>query len=254
MRGLTSTFGHLDHEGFSEADFQHLFANTPNLAFAAYWHWTRKLQARFIAGDIPAAIESSLQADQLVWTSAAMFEGAEHRLYGALAHAVAWDSASPDARLKHYALITSYHEQLKIWAAHNPITFGNRVALVGAEIARIEGRTLDAQDLYESAIRSARENDLVHNEGLANEVAARFYTQRGFERIAATYLRDARYCYLRWGADGKVRQLERLYPQLRSDKPESDSTTTILAPVEHLILQPSSRSRRQCRARSYWRS
>ena len=236
LRGLTSTFGHLDHEGFSEADSEHLFANTPNLAFAAYWHWTRKLQARFLAGDIPAAIESSLQADQLVWTSAAMFEGAEHRLYGALAHAVAWDSASPDARLKHYALITSYHEQLKMWAAHNPITFGNRAALVGAEIARIEGRTLDAQDLYESAIRSARENELVHNEGLANEVAARFYTQRGFERIATTYLRDARYCYLRWGADGKVRQLEQLHPQLRSDKPKSDSTTTILAPVEHLDL------------------
>ena len=236
LRGLTSTFGHLDHEGFSEADSEHLFANTPNLAFAAYWHWTRKLQARFLAGDIPAAIESSLQADQLVWTSAAMFEGAEHRLYGALAHAVAWDSASPDARLKHYALITSYHEQLKMWAAHNPITFENRAALVGAEIARIEGRTLDAQDLYESAIRSARENEFVHNEGLANEVAARFYTQRGFERIATTYLRDARYCYLRWGADGKVRQLEQLYPQLRSDKPMSDSTTTILAPVEHLDL------------------
>src|SRR5579872_6338083 len=137
LRGLTSTFGHLDHEGFSEADSEQLFANTPNLAFAAYWHWTRKLQARFIAGDIPAAIEASLRADQFVWTSAAMFEGAEHRLYGALAHAIAWDSASPEARLKHHALITSYHEQLKIWAAHNHITFENRAALVGAEIARI---------------------------------------------------------------------------------------------------------------------
>src|SRR6202035_2423076 len=97
-------------------------------------------------------------------------------------------------------------------------------------------RTLDAQDLYESAIRSARENDFVHNEGLANEVAARFYTQRGFERIATTYLRDARYGYLRWGADGKVRQLEQLYPQLRVDKPVADSTSTILTPVKHLDL------------------
>ncbi len=77
------------------------------------------------------------------------------------------------------------------------------------------------------AIRSARVNDFVHNEGLANEMAARFYTQRGFERIANTYLRDARNCYLRWGADGKVRQLEQLYPHLRADKPTSDPTTTI---------------------------
>ena len=30
-----------------------------------------------------------------------------------------------------------------------------------------------------------------------------FYAARGYEKIATTYLRDARYCYLRWGADAK---------------------------------------------------
>ena len=236
LRGLTSTFGRLDHPGFDEAEAEHRLASSPNLAFAAYWHWTRKLQARLFAADIPAAVEASLKADQLVWTSAAMFEGAEHRLYGALAHAIAWDLASPDARPGHLALIVDYHRQLEIWAEHNPITFENRAALVAAEIARIEGRILDAQYLYERAIRSARVNDFVHNEGLANEMAARFYTQRGFERIANTCLRDARNCYLRWGADGKVRQLEELYPHLRADKPVSEPRTTIHGPVEHLDL------------------
>jgi PAS domain S-box-containing protein len=236
LRGLTPTFGCLDHEGFEEADSEHLFANTPNLAFAAYWHWTRKLQARFLAGDVSAAVEASLQADQLVWTSAAMFEGAEHRLYGALAHASAWDSASPEARPRHLALMLEYHKQLEVWTEHNPVTFENRAALVGAELARIEGRALEAQELYEKAIRSARENSFVHNEGLANEMAARFYAQRGFERIATTYLRDARHCYLRWGADAKVRQLEQLYPQIRAEKSMPDATGTILTPVEHLDL------------------
>jgi PAS domain S-box-containing protein len=236
LRGLTSTFGRLDHPGFDEAEAEHRLASSPNLAFAAYWHWTRKLQARLFAADIPAAVEASLKADQLVWTSAAMFEGAEHRLYGALAHAIAWDLASPDARPGHLALIVDYHRQLEIWAEHNPITFENRAALVAAEIARIEGRILDAQYLYERAIRSARVNDFVQNEGLANEMAARFYTQRGFERIANTCLRDARNCYLRWGADGKVRQLEELYPHLRADKPVSEPRTTIHGPVEHLDL------------------
>jgi len=41
---------------------------------------------------------------------------------------------------------------------------------------------------------------------------------------------------LRWGADGKVRQLDQLYPYLRSDKPNADPTSTILASVEHLDL------------------
>ena len=55
-------------------------------------------------------------------------------------------------------------------------------------------------------------------------------------RCRTTYLRDARYCYLRWGADGKARQLEQLYPQIRPDKPILESTATILTPVEHLDL------------------
>ena len=68
--------------------------------------------------------------------------------------------------------------------------------------------------LYEQAIQSARENGFVQNEGMAHEVAARFYAARGVDSIAHAYLRNARYCYLRWGADGKVRQLDRLHPHL----------------------------------------
>jgi Tfp pilus assembly protein PilF len=53
-----------------------------------------------------------------------------------------------------------------VWAEHSPQTFENRAALVAAEIARIEGRILDAQDLYEKAIRSAHVHGFVHNEAV----------------------------------------------------------------------------------------
>jgi PAS domain S-box-containing protein len=87
--------------------------------------------------------------------------------------------------------------------------------------------------LYEQAIRSARENGFVQNEGLANEVAARFYNARGVETFANACLRNARYCYLRWGADGKVRQLDRLYPQLTASEGHPP-TATIGEPVQQL--------------------
>ena len=90
--------------------------------------------------------------------------------------------------------------------------------------------------LYEHAIRSARANGFVHNEALSYELAALFYAARGFEKIAHTYLRDARDAYLRWGADGKVRQLDQLYPHLREEVPGPAPTSTIGAPVEHLDL------------------
>ena len=110
--------------------------------------------------------------------------------------------------------MAAHHRQLQQWADICPEDFADRAALVGAEIARIEGRELDAMHCYDRAIGSARANGFVHNEAIANELAGRFYAARGFEKIAYAYLRDARYGYLRWGADAKVRQLERLYPRL----------------------------------------
>ena len=132
--------------------------------------------------------------------------------------------------------VAAHHTQLKIWAANCQENFENRAALVGAEIARLEGRELDAERLYEQAIRSARANGFVHNEALANELAARFYAARGFDTIAHMYLRGARYGYLRWGADGKVRQLDQLYPQVSEKEPTPGPTGTIGTPVEHLDL------------------
>jgi PAS domain S-box-containing protein len=236
LRGLNAAFGCLNHGGYDELEAERHLASNPNLALGEFYYWTRKLQARFFAGDLASAVDASVNADRLCWTSTGQFETAEHQFYGALAHAAAWDSGSPDEKPKRFAALTAHHRQLEVWAEHNPATFENRAAIVGAEIARIEGRTLDAQDLYEKAIRSAHTNGFVHNEAFSNELAGRFYAARGFDRIATTYLRDARYCYLRWGADGKVRQLDELYPQLRAEKPVSDPTTTILTPVEQLDL------------------
>ena len=50
------------------------------------------------------------------------------------------------------------------------------------------------------------------------------------------YLQDARYGYLRWGADGKVRQLDALNPQLEGEKPAPAPTSTIGAPAEQLDI------------------
>jgi len=118
-------------------------------------------------------------------------------------------------------------------AENCPENFGTRAALVAAEIARIEGRELDAETLYERAIRSAREHGFVQNEATAYEVAARFYSARGLETIAEAYLRNARRLYIRWGALGKVKQLEQRYPGLR-DRPPSSERPTLGTPLEQV--------------------
>src|SRR6202030_769808 len=139
--------------------------------------------------------------------------------YGALSLAAVCDAAAADQCQQHVAALAAHHRQFEVWAANCKDNFENRAALVGAEIARIDGRDVDAMRFYEEAIRSARANGFVHNEALANEIAGRFYAARGFQKIANVHLRDARYCYLRWGADGKVRQLDQSYPHLREPGP-----------------------------------
>jgi hypothetical protein len=66
-------------------------------------------------------------------------------------------------------------------------------------------------------------------------VAARFYATRRFETISHTYLRNARCCYLRWGALGKVRQLDERYRAI-ADQASARPTTTIGTSVEQLDL------------------
>ena len=236
LRGLTATFGRMGEDEDGELATERQLASNPNLALPEFYYWCRKLQARFFAGDTASAVDAALNAQRLLWTSTLNFESAEFRLYGGLVHAAAWDLAPSDRKGEHFQALTAHHKQLEEWAQDNPITFENRAAIVGAEIARIEGRVLDAQDLYEKAARSAHTHGFVHNEALANELAGRFYAARGFEKIANAYLRDARTCYLRWGAEGKVRQLEQLYPHLRADKPLSEPNTTIQTSVERLDL------------------
>jgi PAS domain S-box-containing protein len=235
LRGLTSQFGSFDDSHFDERRVEHRFSSNPDLARAECWYWIRRTQARYFAGDFAAAVDASARARRLRWSTLSNLEVAEYDFYAALSHAASASTAA-DARQRHVEALAAHHRQIQIWAEHCPESFENRAALVGAEIARIDGRDVDAMRLYEQAIRSAQANGFVHNEALAYELAARFYAARGFEKFARVYLQDARYGYLRWGADGKVRQLDEMYPHLREQEPAPAPTSTIAAPVERLDL------------------
>jgi predicted ATPase/GAF domain-containing protein len=236
LRGLTPKFGSFDDGEFDELSFEGHFANRLAPVVSECGYWIRKLQARFLAGDYASAIYASSKAQRVLWTSTAVFEAAEFEFYGGLCQAASCDSAAGAQRQQHFDVLATHHRQLRLLAENCPENFENRAALVGAEIARIEGRTLDAESLYEQAICSAHANGFVHNEALANELAARFYAARGFTKIAHAYLRDARYCYLCWGAAGKVRQLDELYPVLLEGEAVPRSTSVIGASVDHLDL------------------
>src|SRR5579864_2442337 len=178
----SASFASFNHDQFDEVEFERHLASDPSLAQSECLYWIRKLQARFLAGDYASALNASGRAQRLLWSIPSNLEAADYHFYSALSHAVSLDSTSADQRQKHFEGVEAHHKQLEIWAEHCPENFENRAALVAAEIARIESRLLDAEQLYEQAIRSAHTNGFIHNEALANEIAARFYLTRGFEK------------------------------------------------------------------------
>jgi PAS domain S-box-containing protein len=234
LRGLRPAFTSFDGAEFDEGRFEQRLESKPQLALGASYYWIRKLQACVYAGDYASAVAAASKVESVLWTTPTQFELAEYHFYAALARAAHCDMATAEERLQHLEALASHLKQIAVWADHCPATFANRAALVGAELARLEERELDAERLYEDAIHSAREHGFVQNEGLAHEVAARFYAVRGFDTFARAYLREARRCYHRWGASGKVRELEQLHPHLRDAPVPASPTTTIGAPVERL--------------------
>src|SRR5271154_163534 len=198
------------------------------------WYWILKTKARFLSGDYAGALTAAAKAKALLWTTVGEPMLLDYFYYTALTVAACYEKASVDQQREWRGLLTAHLEQLREWAENYPPTFADKHALVSGEIARLEGRDAEAMRLYEQAIKSAREYGFVQNEGLAHEVAAGFYTARGVENIAYTYLRNARDCYLRWGALGKVRLLEERHRWLSGESSASAPSATVSAPVEQL--------------------
>jgi PAS domain S-box-containing protein len=236
LRGLTPDMLSFDDAEFNERQFERHLESNPQLAIGACWYWIRKLQARVYAGDYTSAHDAAAKLAPLLWTAPTQFELAEYHFYGALAQAGYCDVSAPELRVPQLTALAEHHRQLALWAQHCPETFSNRATLVSAEIARLENRDPEAMRLYDAAIRSASEHGFVQNQALGNECAARFYAARGFETIAEAYIRKALACYLRWGAGGKVRQLEQAHPHLRQGPPPALSHTTDVMPLDQLDL------------------
>lgn len=102
---------------------------------------------------------------------------------------------------------------MKQWAHYAPMNYLHKYHLVQAETARVLGQLFEAEEFYEQAIQGAQDNEYLQEEALAYELAAKHYLARGREKFAQTYIKEAHYCYERWGATAKVKDLETRYPQ-----------------------------------------
>jgi predicted ATPase/signal transduction histidine kinase len=232
LKGRTRGSATFDDESFQETPCLAKIADAAFQCGIVFYH-VMKLITAYLSGDAPGACYHANEAKKTLSAAMAMPMEATFYYFHALVLADSYpQAASEEARREILRTLEHHSRKLGLWAESCPENFLAKHALVCAEIARITGDELGAERRYEEAIRSARESGFVHWEGIAGELAARFYRERGFETPANAYLREALRCYVRWGAEVKVRQLEQRYPCLREVPPAGAAATFLAAPEQ----------------------
>jgi PAS domain S-box-containing protein len=201
----------------------------------ACFHWILQLQRHVLLSNSERALEFATKAKPVLWSARFNLQSMDYCFYHSLAIAAVFPASSPERRAELREDLIGHLGSFQRWAESCPATFAHKHALVSAEWARLEGRDAEAMPLYEQVIRAAAEHGFLQDQALASELAARFYRLRGLEKVADTYLDEARDCYVRWGAWAKVAQLDKSHPRIRQQASLAGKPT-IETSVERLDL------------------
>ena len=177
-----------------------------------------KVQIYFLFGQFEKALQAVAMAQELTGFFSSSISIAELNFFSSLVSAALFSGADEESKKQYLHTIAENQVMMRVWADHCGENFNHKYLLVEAECARLTGRMLDAEHFYEEAVLAAREHGFIQNEAIANELASRFYRDRGLRTNSKAYLKEARLCYSRWGAADKVRQLDQLYPQFHQEE------------------------------------
>ncbi len=166
-----------------------------------------------VLGDCESALGLSDEAEPLIYTvgTQGLLPWPEHVFARLLILTALYARAEGERQTRWRAEIHAMMGMLRIWADNGPENFEHKYLLAAAEVARIDGRLMEAMQLYDRAVEAAQAGDFLQWEGIANERAHSFWRERGNERLAHVYWQQAYVCYSRWGAGGKVRSMEAAY-------------------------------------------
>jgi PAS domain S-box-containing protein len=187
----------------------HLKANAQNICHSLYFY---KLVLGYLFQNYQQALENAKLVEK--YLDSAVGTIPLSHFYNSLVHLAIYFEASKSEQKLILQKVKANQKKIKKWAYFAPMTHLHKFYLVEAERHRVLDEKTKAIDCYDRAIALAKENEYLNEEALANELAAKFYIAWGKEQVAQAYLTNAYYCYLRWGATAKVKDLERQYPKL----------------------------------------
>ncbi|MEG4114031.1 MULTISPECIES: AAA family ATPase [unclassified Microcoleus] len=193
--------------------------------------YIKKLLLAYSWGNYTAALNHICQVKPYLMALSGLIHVPIFHLYAALTHLALFSTQLETEQAEILDLVEIHQTTLQQWAQNAPMNYLHKWYLVEAEKHRVLGNKAEAIEMYDRAIAGAKENQFLNEEALANELAAKFYGEWGKEKIAQTYMIEAYYCYVQWGATAKVTDLETRYPQLLAPIQPGRKTTKTTASV-----------------------
>ncbi|RCJ32896.1 serine/threonine protein kinase [Nostoc minutum NIES-26] len=203
----------LKGEAYDEQKMLQLHHSSNDL-LALEFLYSHKLQLCYRFDDYSQALENIAQLENYLATATGHIDSVLFHFYDSLVRLAIYADITQSEQQDILDRIGANQEKMQKWAHHAPMNYLHKFYLVEAERHRILDEKLEAIEMYDKAIALAKENEYINEEALAYELAAKFYLSWGKQSIAKTYMTDAYYAYMRWGAVAKVKDLESKYPQL----------------------------------------
>ena len=175
-----------------------------------------KLQLCVVFGRHAEALEHAAVVDRFVGAVTSTLHLPIFIFYDALARLALSSGMSTEERERMLERVAAGVAKMKDWAGHAPMNYGAKHALLLAERHRVLGATEPARAEYYRAIALAREHEYRNDEALATELFASFLRERGEQEVSWLFMTKARHLYYLWGAEAKVRELDRAFPELRA--------------------------------------
>ena len=176
-----------------------------------FFYYTSKSFILYLYNKPVEALEAVIKAEQLQEFGLGLIAIADHNFFQSLILTTLYPAATFVEQKQYWHQLERNQKQMKIWANNCEANFLHKYLIIEAEIARISGNQLEAMELYDLAIVSAKTYGFIQNEALANELAANFWLGMNKEDFAQIYLRKAYNGYQNWGAKFKVADLKNQY-------------------------------------------
>jgi predicted ATPase/GAF domain-containing protein len=202
-------------ESYDEKKMLPLLIKTKH-RIAIYILYFHRLILCYLFQVYPQAVENATLAESYLNRATILVGIPLFYFYDSLAQLALYPSVELSGQKRILKKVATSQKKMKLWAEHAPMNYLHKFYLVEAERAQVLGEDTKAMEYYDRAIQLARENEYVQEEALGHELAARFYLSRGREKIARMYMAEARYKYLLWGAEAKLKHLDATYPELFS--------------------------------------